>query len=489
MVNHCNRRWLHIGLLGLAALVLGGCASGPRPAMFGAGFDAWVDDELGPYVAEQLATDPRLKRGPVLLVGFDGDDVTPAIDRLTEDVRGRLFDRLVATPGVDLAWRPAGRPWQHHRTLAAVECGLREQPTIYVGLDVRETASGDFRAAVRALDLQDGSWVSGFGITWQGYLDADQLSALTDTSADPYLRGLRPLPFDADQRDLAASYLAHNLSCLLAQSDRGRLRVHVARPGHGAPDSYRGIVTLVKRYVNQFQEVDVVETPRTADALVDSELVQIDGDLWQAWLGVRLISNGGQRVSGADTPAYLRLPPQAVAVAAPVVREPMIRVFSAVVPPSQHQCSRSNPFAHGSRSLEPGEILPMQGCFAVEGRVPAGSDAYLVAAESEGQWSRMVPSNCQDGRYRSPSRLAAHGDFRFPRTGAIDVTGRGGSEQLYLIVAEGAARGPMARAIRRLPDACTGTGAGRDPRPAIRQVLEDYPAVADMRALEVFHSR
>ena len=68
-----------------------------------------------------------------------------------------------------------------------------------------------------------------------------------------------------------------------------------AEPDAKAPPAYQGIVALVRRYINQFQEVDVVTKAADADAFVDSELVPIDGDLWQAWLGLRMKAGAQQR--------------------------------------------------------------------------------------------------------------------------------------------------------------------------------------------------
>lgn len=482
-----------------AAAALAGCVSSPSRMtdLFHGGFDTWVDAELGPYLAQQLAGNPRLKQGPVLLVKLDAADIEPRIDHLTDDARRRLFDRLIETPGVNLAWRPAARPWQHHRRLAELDCGINDQPAVYVGLDIHPAANGEYRAAVRALDLRENSWVSGFGSTWSGRLTEAQVAALSTAQPDSYLRGLRPLPFEADQPDLAASYLAHNLSCLLAQTAAERLRVYVAEPDNKAANDFRGIVSLVRRYINQFQEVEVVGDAAKADALVDSELVQIDGDLWQAWLGLRLQGGAQQRVSGADTPAYLRLTQTSATNAvspAPAPLSPaaagLIDAFNAIVPPTQSLCRDDDPWSAGARTLEVGAVLPSGGCFGVEATVAAGSDAYLIAAESEGGWSRLVPSTCFGDEYSAPSRATVGGVFRFPRRSVIETEGRGGAERLYLVAARGEVRAQLARILRNVPVNCGSSRSSReDPTPAVRRLAIEYPGAVEMRQLEIFHER
>ena len=71
----------------LAALLLSGCASTGGSPTHGeapdAGLYAWVDDELAPYLVDQLSRHPRFKNEPVVLVSMSGADMSPDIDALT----------------------------------------------------------------------------------------------------------------------------------------------------------------------------------------------------------------------------------------------------------------------------------------------------------------------------------------------------------------------------------------------------------------------
>ena len=64
----------------------------------------WVDNELAPYVAQQLGQHPRFKGEPVIVLRLDGDDIQPDIDGLTRSIRDQLMDGLLKTFGVYVPW-------------------------------------------------------------------------------------------------------------------------------------------------------------------------------------------------------------------------------------------------------------------------------------------------------------------------------------------------------------------------------------------------
>jgi len=156
--------------------------------------------------------------------------------------------------------------------------------------------------------MSTNNWVSGFEKSWAGELNSLQKAAIDEPVMDVSLRGLRPLPFEWDQPDLTASYLAQNLSCLLRQGSSGGLKVFIEPLPFGTFDYFEKVNTLISRYMNQYQEVAVVNDRAQANAVVNSEAVNLTNDLWQVWIGVAF-TDSGQRASGADTPAYVRLDP------------------------------------------------------------------------------------------------------------------------------------------------------------------------------------
>lgn len=284
---------------------LGACVTGTTSASGSSDLEQWVEQEGAAYVIDQLQNDPRFAGASVQLVHLDGGVITPDVSILSDDVRRQLFSAVLRVQGIDLAVRPSVRPWQAQRTLASIDCGLLKPVTHVVGLDLRATASGNQRLSLRALDMRDNAWVSGFEKTWTGRLTSTQVAALRAPATDLSLRGLRQLPFDGLQADLTASYLARNLSCLLQQGAPERLKLYFA-PVRGAPDYFTSVGRLLSRYMNQYREVEVVSDPSAANAVVNSDVVQLGGELWQVWMGVAF-TDAGSQVSGADTPAYVSL--------------------------------------------------------------------------------------------------------------------------------------------------------------------------------------
>lgn len=268
----------------------------------------WVESEGAVYISEQLTTDPRFTGARIQLVQMDDDQITADVDQLSSEVRRQLQDTVLRSKGVNLSTRPAVLPWRAQRTLAEVECGIIDPITHVIGIDMRNTLSGDYRLSIKAVDMSTNQLVSGFEKSWSGSLNSAQQAALQQNEMDITLRGLRPLPFDLEQPDLTASYLAQNLSCLLRQGASSRMRLYIEPLPYGTHPFFEKVNALIGRYMNQYREVDLVSDKTQANAVVNAETVKLTTDLWQMWVGVTFTENS-LRVSGADTPAYILLDP------------------------------------------------------------------------------------------------------------------------------------------------------------------------------------
>ena len=267
----------------------------------------WVDTELAPYVAQQLGQHPRFKGEPVIIVRLDGDDIQPDIDGLTRNIRDRLMDSLLKTPGVHVPWQPQRQQAQHHRRLDQMQCGRLRDASYFIGIEIVRTANEQFRVAVRALDVQAGVWVSGFTHHWSGSLTASELRALQERRTDESLRGLRVLPFSAGQPDLAATYLANNLSCLLRQRDVDELKIKVETRPSDTPQ-LRTLLGLIGNNLSRYHEVQVTDNRRQANFVLRGETHKIQADLYQVWV-VLHPDDSGVHLAGMDTATYIRIPP------------------------------------------------------------------------------------------------------------------------------------------------------------------------------------
>ena len=297
------------GLMHLAGCAGGHLARQADRSAEGPSLADWLDDTLIPHLLQQFGHHPRFKGQPLLLVRMHDDDVQPRIDDLTNHIRAKIVDALVREPGIDLHWRPASRPLEHHQSLADIACGDYRKIHYYIGIDCRLTSlEQKLEVRVRALNLTEHKWVSGFGRSWRGKPTAAHLAALKRERPDAYLRGLRPLPFSDDQPDLLAVYLARNLSCLFQQGDADDLLVHVENPSAASPAFFRTTLKLVGKYLARFREVEVTDDPDRANVAVTASIHAIHQNLYQVWVAA-LDRRREKYLPGAETEAYVLVEP------------------------------------------------------------------------------------------------------------------------------------------------------------------------------------
>lgn len=304
MTSRCRILFAMLGLL-----LLAGCnQSQLRPDQDNqASLQGWVDTELAAYVSQQLGQHPRFKGEPVIIVRLDGDDIQPDIDGLTRNIREQLMDSLLKTPSIHLPWQPQQRLAQHHRRLDRVQCGRRHDASYFIGIEITRTVNMQFRVSVRALDIKAGEWVSGFGHHWSGHLTGSELRALQVRRTDESLRGLRVLPFSEAQPDLAATYLANNLSCLLRQQDVENLKIRVEPLASGLTQ-VRTLLGLIGNNLSRYHEVQVTDVDQQANFVLRGEIHMIQPGLYQVWV-VLHPRESGMHLAGMDTATYIRIPP------------------------------------------------------------------------------------------------------------------------------------------------------------------------------------
>jgi len=439
----------------LALLLAAGCSQQSLRPEQGAesALLEWVRTQLAPYVSQQLREHPRFRGEPVIVVRLDGDDIQPDIDALTRSIRGQLMDRMLNTPGVNVPWQPQQQPQQHHRRLDQLQCGSIREADYFVGIEIARTTTSAFRVSVRALDVRAGEWVSGFSQHWSGNLTAAELRALQVRRTDESLRGLRVLPFSAGQTDLAATYLANNLSCLLRQQDTEDLTIRVQTPGaDGRP--LRSLLDLIGNNLSRYREVEVTDSDRQANFVLRGEMHLIQPNLYQVWV-ILHPKGSGLHLAGMDTATYLRIQPAGSTHAMPsvapetVARRPTIARMELV----RRADVGADPDACGSAR---------PGCPVLEMDV-AHADRVFVIVHGNRDGISKLSGNCisKDGVQAHPGRLL----YRFPesRFGASDWP------TVYAIVVNGT--GPqqeLDRLMQAIPDACSTAGdrmtaaAGRD---------------------------
>ncbi len=116
--------------------------------------------------------------------------------------------------------------------------------------------------------------------------------------------------------DLAATYLANNLSCLLRQQDVEDLKIKVDTRPSDTPQ-LRTLLGLIGNNLSRYREVQVTDTGRQANFVLRGETHMIQADLYQVWVILHPVDSG-VHLAGMDTPptSVPRLPLTAPASAA-----------------------------------------------------------------------------------------------------------------------------------------------------------------------------
>lgn len=439
-------------------LGMSACAGNQVPGSIAAysgdpSLNLWLEKTVIPYLRQQFSQHPRFKGQPILLVRIQGDNVQPHIDELTEQIRHTVIDALLKEPGLYLSWRPAIQPWQHHQSLDDVSCNQYQKVHYYVGIDSGlSKVDRNLYVKVRALNLAEQKWVSGFGKTWQGKPTRDQLAALEREHPDEYLRGLRPLPFTNHQPDLLAAYLARNLSCLLRQGSADDLVVHVAEPSASTPEVFNTTLGLIGKYLARFREVEVTDDPRQANVSVVTAIHSIHQNLHQIWVSARYLQ-GEKYLPGAETEAYVLIAnrkqnyvassqPERISEALnsdqSILTVPeLISSFDLLTPRNQRLCTTEMPWRSGVQRIKPHEHLKTGSCLSVEVRLAKPAFVFLVGQDAGGELSYMFPSDCP-GLGMNDVMLQPGQLFSFPSrsdsdAGILELGGHPGQERVYAI--------------------------------------------------------
>ena len=428
----------------LGALLLVGCAQYPTRDTQGndSSLQRWLDAELAPYLAKQLSEHPRFKGESVILVRLDGPDIQPDIDGLTRNLRDQLMDSLLADAVVRLPWQPQQQQAQHHRRLDQVQCGRIRDASYYIGIEVTRSATAQYRVSVRALDIRAGEWVSGFGKHWSGSLTSSELHALQERRSDESLRGLRVLPFSSGHSDLAATYLANNLSCLLRQQDEEDLVIYVESL-KSDQTRLRTLLSLIGNNLSRYREVRVTDTRKESNFLLRGEAYEIQSGLYQVWV-VLHPKNSGEHLSGMDTATYVRIQR---ADGGPATRRLAKTVRSGKPVIAGMELVRRHSIGGDSNSCT-GQVV--DGCPVLELTVERADQVFVFVHGTKDGISRLSSGACGNSsepavdipakrRYQFPAARFSNPDW--PTVYAIAVSGQELARQF-----EGL--------LQALPDAC-----------------------------------
>lgn len=265
--------------------------------------DRWIDRDLIPYVQQQLQRHPRFRNETVMFVVLRDNAPASASNALALSVRDRLLDAAVATHGIAVGWQQ-GRSGNSPESQPQ-DC-KHDDVHYYIGIELTQNLDSSYSVDVRALDLEDRNWVTGFGKHWQGRLSTTQRQAMRQARIDETFLGGRDVPFTLAQTDLLAAQLAHELSCTMQKrvADEYVVATDVIEPSASA---LRGTVELISNNLASRQALTLSSDPGKANAVLSGKAHQIDGVLFQYWLTVTPKGDKDD-VTALSASAYVVLP-------------------------------------------------------------------------------------------------------------------------------------------------------------------------------------
>jgi hypothetical protein len=375
--------------------------------------DRWVDRDLIPYVRQQLILHPRFKKETVMFVVLDDNLPASSTNALALSMRDRLLAAAVATPGVAIGWHQ-GRGGTALDS-APGDC-IHDDVHYYIGVELTQKLDGTYAVNARALDLEDRTWVTGFGRRWQGKLSTSQRQAMRQERVDETFLGVRDVPFTLAQTDLLAAHLAHELSCTLRKrvGDEYVVSVDLVEPPAAGLE---GTVELVSNNLASRQALTLSSDAGAANAILSGKAHRISGALHQYWVTVTP-SGDADGLAALSASAYIVLPGApdstlaqkrpAVLSAGPagIPERPVLPVSI----PNAGKDGFIGPLAiasGGSRA-----VCRTGTCSVLETRARVDSIVFFLQHQANHGLVRLADADCRE---RTSARIARSGEaVRFP---------------------------------------------------------------------------
>jgi len=374
--------------------------------------DRWVDRDLIPYVRQQLILHPRFKDETVMFVILDDNAPASSTNALALSIRDRLLAAAVATQGVEIGW-------QQGRSGAALESTpqdcMHDDVHYYIGIELTQKLDGTYAANVRALDLEDRNWVTGFGRRWQGKLSTSQRQAMRQNRVDETFVGSRDLPFTLVQTDLLAAHLAHQLSCTLKKRVEDDYVVSVdlvEAPAHGL----EGTVELISNNLANRQALTLSTEESATNAILSGKAHRIDGLLHQYWVTVTP-SRETEEIAALSASAYVVLPESAEPPVQQATRPPVVTIAatsSKAAPPIMIPNAGMTPMISALQITAPlsRSDCGLQSCSMLQTQARVDSIVFFLEHQANHGLVRLADADC---RSRTSARIARSGQpLRFP---------------------------------------------------------------------------
>jgi hypothetical protein len=370
--------------------------------------DRWLDRDLVPYVRQQLVLHPRFKDETVMFVVLDDNAPASSSNELALSMRDRLLAAAVDTPGVAIGW-------QQGRSGTTLESSpqdcMHDDVHYYIGIELTQKLDGSYAVSVRALDLEDRNWVTGFGRRWHGQLSTSQRQAMRQQRVDETFLGARDVPFTLAQTDLLAADLAHQLSCTLKKrvEDDYIVSVDLVEP---PASGLEGTVELISNNLANRQALTLSTDNSTTNAILSGKAHRIDGVLHQYWVTVTP-SRETEEIAALSASAYIVLPAATTPAVKQTEKKPVLQVAAARPPiaiPNAGKDALISPLTIAA----PRMVSDCAGadCSLLQTRANTDSIVFFLEHQANHGLVRLADAECRE---RTSARIVRSGEaVRFP---------------------------------------------------------------------------
>jgi hypothetical protein len=431
--------------------------------------DTWVGAELIPYASQQLSQHPRFKNQTIQLVVLQDHAAQSAGSKLAIDIRNQLRESLNETPGIRILWSSGQSGVGISADGAFPDCS-RMQADYYVGVELTDKGSRSISVAIRAFDLTDRRWVSGFGRSWEGQLSSVQLRKHRTSVIDPDFRGERNAPWNGNEVDLMAAHLAEAVGCKLLRQNGAE---YVLKRGNSGDKPSGKLIELVSNHLAGSTYIQFAETNVAANAVVNGKAHRIDDDLYQYWITIVPVE-AASSLNSLSAAAYVRIedpyqaasliPEEAYELAPGIV--PFLDNLSVVILPERSSCPTSVAGLRAAKLRFGTDSAGDRHCYALQLRSDEDAVVFFLNHQLKHGLVRLAGGDCS---FRTDGRIARRDDtLRFPLP--ADAVGSGNwiaenrwslapREDAYFAIASKNSRAARALSahVATLPKKCSGS--------------------------------
>ena len=171
----------------------------------------WLNDKALPALVQPLANHPRFRGETVRVVAMHDGTPVPTTERLTQELQRELTHRLSEQNAVRIALADAPKP-----------CGLPDERPFLLGVEVTALQGKHYRVSIAMVDRDEGVWVNGLNLRWEGTLTRAQRLALSQP-ANTVAPGSVGNPIPVIDHRTVVDLLASPMECVLRSGVSGSL--------------------------------------------------------------------------------------------------------------------------------------------------------------------------------------------------------------------------------------------------------------------------